>query len=175
MLVDGNGDDLETRSGCDVTVPPEAGVLHRYSSYAVPPQDAREERECVAETCADDDQLRIGGHAARASEIRGERFSELRAASWVVVAEARGGQVAEAAAQCARPRGPGEGGQVGQAGIEVEARRAVGRFVRRDGARYGGGNVRVVRDPGAGAAPRAEISLGPELRVGLDDGRAREA
>src|SRR5207247_916188 len=97
-------------------------------------QDACEQREPVPKAGADDDELRVGDDPARATEVLGERLSQLESSARVAVAEARGGCAGEAAPECARPRRVRERRQVGQPWMEAEPRRTCGL-----GCRPGGG------------------------------------
>jgi hypothetical protein len=107
----------------------------------------------VAESCAHHDELRVGDDAAGVREVVGERRAQLGPPARVAVAEARGGRVAEPAPQRARPRTAREGGQVREARVEREARRARAP-VRRAGAR--GGHDGHVAHPRPRAVPRFE-------------------
>ena len=96
-------------------------ILDRHARTAERP---REQHEALRGARADDDRLRVGGDAAHAAQVLGQRPPQLGRAPSVGVAEGPVGRLADALAQRAQPRPARKRGQVGVAGKEVEPRRA---------------------------------------------------
>ncbi len=171
QLVDRHGDRPHARLLGDQAVHVPARVLHRDRLHALPVQPAAEDREALHEARADEHVLRVGGRAAHASQVVGERFAQRRHAARVAVADRVERRLPERAAQRAQPAVAGKAGEVGKPGVEVvgKARQQRARGRPRDGRARGPG------DAHGGALARLQVALGAQLTVGLGDDAARDA
>ncbi len=124
---------ITSRCGC------QPGSSTATSSGAALAQPAAEHGEAGAKAAADDHVLRVGGGAARARELRGQRLAQLGDAARVGLAE-----------RVERRRAPG-GAQRAQPRVAREARAGPARAAgRRRSAGAASGRARA----GAGAGPR---------------------
>ena len=140
----------------------KARVLHGDRARAATGERPPQQRQPLGGARAHHHRVRIGHHAAHASQVSGELAAQLGRATPVRVGErARGGR-AQHVAQRPRPQRARERGEVGRAGKEVELQRA--NALLRLGAVHASRAGRHIR---AAALAGDEVALGEQLRVGV--------
>ncbi len=170
VCVDGDRNWLESAVCDDTAMDEEARVLDGDPSRAAGVQRAADERDPLCQAARDKRPLSAGGDTAGAPEVARERDPQLRCADRICVPERRVGHVPHDGAQRAQPCRAREACEVRHAGVEVlrqRAREPGGRWHLRGPGRCG--------DERPGAAPRRQVALGRQLRVGLDDDAAGDA
>ena len=123
VLVDSDRDGLQAGALRDLVLLRVARVLDRDPLRAVVGQRAADRALSLPEAVGDDDAAGVGDDAAHAAEVVGQRGAQRLVAARVAVAEVGVGEGVQRGAQRAQPGRAREGGDVGDAGAEVVARR----------------------------------------------------
>src|SRR6266540_3550810 len=173
VAVDGDPDGvqavhLELRRGVEA-----ARVLDADGVDAAPPEQAGDHGQALGEPVDHHEVVRGDDRSSHSPEVVGQGLAEAGQAPAVAVAERGVGQLRQRAPDGALPLRPGEAGQVGRAGAEVDGD-GTGGF-RGGPSGRGGGRRRVDGgDAGGGAPPGDQVALGAELLVGEHHDAARD-
>ena len=117
--VDGDRCHLQARLLGDEPLRVPAWVLQRDPLDPLTPEPAARERETLVKTGADDQLLSVGGHSPDATEVVGQRLTQLRGAARISVADRVERRVAPREAHGAQPAVTRETVDVGDPGGEV--------------------------------------------------------
>ena len=172
VAVDGRGHRLEAGAGDDLALLGVARILDRDAPRAARGQMAADEEQALRVAGGDDHVGGVRRHAAHAPKIGGECAAQRQDAARVAVLEVGVGDHGHGVAERAQPGGARERRDVRDARAEVEPRDG-----RRGGGRHawGDGRSHAVGYARTRALAQAQVALGGELRVGVDDGLPRHA